>query len=93
MEQERYFGRFRCLKPVSSGAPLSDDVSPLSHAGNRRTTLQTFVRGALEAALSRVAVPEVALGGIQVEGATLDAYIHGEALPRRFENLSAVRVH
>lgn len=39
-----------------------------------------------------MAVPEVALGGIQVEGATVDAQIHGEALPRRFENLSAVRV-
>lgn len=60
-------------------------------AGNRRSTLQTYVRMAVDAAASQLRGVEVALGGIQVQGATVDAHVHGEALPRRFEDVAVVR--
>lgn len=65
-------------------------VLPLPRAGNRRGTLHSFLRGALEASLSRLRVPEVALGSIQLYGA-VGAHIHGEALPRRFQDVAVVR--
>ena len=60
-------------------------------AGNRRYTLNGFLRDVLEAAVSRLAAPEVALGAIQLQGLTLDVHVHGEELPRRFQDVSAVR--
>lgn len=65
------------------------ETAPLL-TGARRTTLGTFVRGALEAAVSRLHVPEVAVGSIQLQGATVDAHVHGEELPRRFQDVSVV---
>jgi hypothetical protein len=59
-------------------------------AGNRRSSVQTFVRAALDAAASRAAAVEVALGGVEVHGASVDAHVHGEALPRRFQDVTAV---
>ena len=48
------------------------------------------MRAALAAALEQVGAPELALGRIQLQGVTLDAHVHGEALPRRFADVSAV---
>lgn len=59
-------------------------------AGNRRTTLGSLLKGALEVALSRLHLPEVALGEITLTGGTLDAHVHGEALPRRFADVRLV---
>lgn len=78
------YGCNMCARSACCSCPC------LLPAGARRTTLATFVRGALDAALSRLHVPEVAVGSIQLHGATVDAHVHGEELPRRFQDVSVV---
>ena len=63
---------------------------PPCRAGYRRGTAQALLRQALDMLLSGVKVPQVALGSIGLEGATLLAHIHGEAVPRRFDDVSMV---
>jgi hypothetical protein len=59
-------------------------------AGQRRSTLQTYLQAALDAAITRLQAVEVAVGSVAVTGATVDAHVHGDALPRRFEDVSLV---
>lgn len=44
----------------------------------------------MEAAFTRLRVPEVAVGEITVAGGTLNAHVHGEVLPRRFADVRVV---
>ena len=46
----------------------------------------------MNAAASHLRGIEVALGSIQVQNGTVDAHVHGEVLPRRFEDVAVVRV-
>ena len=49
-----------------------------------------LIKSGLQAGLSQLQMPTVAVGTISLQGATLHAHIHGEQRPRTFENVSAV---
>jgi hypothetical protein len=60
-------------------------------AGVRQRRLQTLLQRAVGAVMSHVHAPDVAVGSITAEDVLLLAHIHGEELPRRFEDVVVVR--
>ena len=65
------------------------DCKSTALAAGKRGFLNLLKSG-VQAGLSQLQMPTVAVGTISIQGATLHAHIHNEQRPRTFENVSAV---